>query len=133
MLDYSTWRELVAAFVAVEARRGGWEVVSVQRAASTRTLYVKLRHADGIKVRVRVSDHRARGRPATEYHVRRGVVERLSALPAWLAGWIPHGRAKKDLPSEGQQHASDRAAGVRPTSHVGSAERVEFPRSEGPA
>lgn len=133
MLDFLTWRELVTAFIKVEARRGGWQVVALQRSKSTRSVYVKLEHESGATARVRVSDHAASGRPESELHVKRTTMGRLAALPAWLAGRIGLRRAKKILPSEGHPAPGGEGIGWHRPFGAGRAERVEFPRSEGSA
>lgn len=60
----------------------GWSVREVHF-HGTGSVYVKIR-ADGVRRRVRISDHAARGRPRTEFHVREGRPGRLSMLPTWL-------------------------------------------------
>lgn len=114
VLDFTTWRELVTAFVAVEARRGGWSVVCVQRSRRTASVYVKLEHDSGATARIRVSDHVARGRPESELHVRQSTMGRLFALSGWLADRLTGRRAEKILPSDGhQQHEGERLASER--------------------
>lgn len=83
-LDYRTWAELAAAFVRVEAGRCGWCVRQIVRSRSG-SVYVKLGHGSGARVRVRLSDHRAFGRGCREFHVRQAATLRLAELAAWLS------------------------------------------------
>ena len=74
-------RRYVSSVIEI-CRKAGWSVRKVHF-HGTGSVYVYI-VADGVKRRVRISDHVARGRPATEFHVRKGRPGRLSMLPAWL-------------------------------------------------
>ena len=89
MLDYQGWRELVVAFVQVEAWRQGWTCVSVD-VASTGSAYVKLQHpVTGLRVRLRVSDHRGSARRLRAegwrlLSIRRATTGRIREVAHWL-------------------------------------------------
>jgi len=84
VLDYFTWRQLVRAFVCVEARRFGWVACSM-REASTGTWYLLLRRGEQ-RVTVRISDHRssALARSPRIFSIRWSAPRRVRDLPQFL-------------------------------------------------
>lgn len=87
MLEFTTWRDLVVAYVRARVPRLGWRFDRVRRARSSRSWYIVLR-CGAVIAEVRVSDHRPARAAAVRkrlFSVRQAASARLEDLDAFLS------------------------------------------------
>lgn len=93
-MAYSTWRDLAVAYVLIISRQLGWRLKKIQT-ASTRSIYVHLRHPAGTRAVIRLSDHRSRSISDRRSHfsVRQKGSGRLRGLERFLIHRLDAGAA----------------------------------------